>query len=431
MDDAHQLSKTEWLRPLRTVGVFLIVLHLFSSVAMSADSQKKYALIVEIKNYEFLPPRIGDPGVPSLRRILQREGFEVLFLNNGTRRNVLRAINELTYQVNETDLLMVALSAGVVTTERNENVYLTFQDTRIDDIEYDGMTLNRLGELLNEIRSKNQLVALVLDTQGTKVRQSSSSSKRSSLQSTRAGLGSIVSDQLIAWGSDRVVLSEVDARDVKTGNTNSLFQLLEEGLSGKADSNNDSVVEIEELQAYVEDKTSLVRLALDKPDVATSIDESGEETNTVAAGVSSAGSNASAESGKVIQTTPITKTPAITRSIKLAKRSEDSVVLTAEAEVQHRIVLAGWVVEGLIDRRDNFRLYTLMSNMRGTSKSQIPTECYNYYKSIEPTLQDAFLVQEKKSKSLSQSQIQVFNLSVAELVKQKMHSFPESCIGKS
>ncbi|MGB5705229.1 MAG: caspase family protein [Arenicellales bacterium] len=398
---------------------------------MSADQQqKKYALVVEIKNYEFLSPRIGDPSIPILRRTLQSEGFQVQFLNNGSRRNVLRAFNDLIYRVNANDVMMVVLSAGIVTTDRNEVVYIPFQDTRVNDIEYDGLSLRRLGDLLDEIRSENQLVALVLDTQGTKVRQSTSVSGSSLLQPTRTGLQSIVSKQLASLGEDRVVLSEVDARDEKTENADSLVRLLAKGLAGRADANGDSIVETKELQVYVEEKTSLERHVLAGTAGAEAEAPAGVLSRTDSTQTATVAVAPKMKVGKVIQTTPVTGTSVATKSIKLAKRADDNVVLTAEVEAQHKIVLAGWVVEGLIDRGDNFRLYALMSNMKGKNRTQVPKECYQYYKSLEPTLQDAYLMQDQENQMQKQSQSQVSNLVAAELVKQKLDSFPNSCTGK-
>jgi arabinogalactan endo-1,4-beta-galactosidase len=99
-------------------------------------------------------------------------------------------------------------------------------------------------------------------------------------------------------------------------------------------------------------------------------------------------------------------------------------VLTDEAAARHKEVLADWVVDGLLSRGDNFRLYSFMSNMLGKTKEEIPKHCYNYYKTVEPTLQDAYQILRDVNRN------QLKNLVVAETMKQQLKKLPADCAGK-
>ncbi|MGI9315689.1 MAG: caspase family protein [bacterium] len=361
----------------------------------------KHALLIDIQRYSHQKDRNSGTGTTTLRRTLVNEGFDVRFIRDGTRREVNQSLNELVYRVKGSDVVIVVINAGVATTDRSDDVYILFQDTRTEDIEVDGLSLRALDVVLDRLKTPNQLLALTLDTLGTAVKQSANATNGTSMQPTRTELQRLIAEQLQSLGEERVVLSEIDSRDDKTSNTTSLAMLLAKGIRGRADANNDSVVETSELEIFVERHSSQTPVI------------QGYQVQ------------ADLQSSKLIRITPVEGEESMpSRSMKLASRSLKKVVLTDAAASRHKTVLADWVVDGLLSRADNLRLYTFMSTLRGKTKEQVPAECYRYYKSLEPTLQDAYLLQKDSKRN------QLDNLVVAEKIKRQLLALPGSCLKK-
>ena len=365
------------------------------------DTPKKHALLIDIQKYAHLKDRDSGTGSGNLRRTLISEGFDVMFVRDGTRREVNQSINELVYRVRGSDLVIIVINAGIATTDRSDDVYILFHDTRTEDIEFDGMSLRALDASLDRMRTPNQLLALTLDTLGTAVNEPSNTKQLTSMQPTRSELQHLVAEQISLLGEERAVLSEVDSRDEKTSDATTLAMLLAKGISGRADNNNDSVIETGELEIFVK------RQSRHAPVI------QGYQTQPAL------------ETSKLIRIAPTVELGDMPkRSMKIASRSLKKVVLTEDAASRHKAVLADWVVAGLLSRADNLRLYTLMSTLNGKTKEQVPAECYRYYKSIEPTLEDAYLLQ----KSTKRNQLE--NLVVAEKIKNQLAAIPGSCLKK-
>lgn len=379
----------------------LLCTGIFWSGPAIASKTGKHALLIDFSRYDHLDKQTPGTDLTMLRRTLIEEGYEVRTIENGTRREVVQAIYNLTYRIDFDDTVFIAIQAGIAMTDRSDDVYILFNDTRANDIEVDGLSLRGLDIMLDRYSTPNQILVLMLDTLGTRVYDSASLQKSPTLSATRNDVQSSISDQLAMLGNERTLLSEIDSRDDKSTETRSIVSLLVSGMRGKADRDNDGIVAAGELQAYVELHSQFVPLV---------------QGQLVAEPL---------QSSKLVRTTPVESTTAVaTPTAGLATRSFKLAVLTKADTARHKKVLADWVVEGLLSRQDNLRLWGLMSRIEGKNKNEIPPKCYKGFKRLEPALQEAYLLQKDAAGKKLES------LVVADKVKKLLQAVDASCFGK-
>ena len=384
-------------KPLTLFILMMIVAGLSQFAA--ASTVKKHALLIDISRYDHLRFQTNRPSMTGLRSTLFEEGYDVKLLENGGRREVVQAIHNLTYNIDVDDTVLIVLQGGVAMTDRSDDVYIVFEDTRVDDLEIDGLTLSGLDMMLDRYNTPNQLLILMLDTLGTKVYGSEKQAPSRYLQPIRDDVQTSIAAQLSLLGEERALLSEIDARDDKSDDPNSLSTLLLNGVRGSADTNGDNIVEVQELQHYVEQHSTHAPIVL------------GQDSGEIP------------PSAKLVRTTPIEEI-GVSATAPIATRSFTLAVLSDEMAAQHKKVLADWVVEGLLSRKDNLRLYGLMSHVRGKNESDIDAECLRAYRALEPMLQNAFELQ----KDYMRTQLQ--NLVIADKMKQQLQKVPASCTKK-
>ncbi len=387
--------------PFRQVCLQLLRLALLTSIfaaPMSANAAAdpvpgKHALLIDVRHYAHIGHHQAGPDTSPLLRALLREGYDVRYVRDGTRREALQSLGDLALRAGREDVALVLINAGAATSERSEDIFIAFQDTRGAEVEVDGLSLRELGELLDRLATPKQLLALALYDLG-EVGYTKAGADLVQPRQADSMFSARLAAQASELGGDRVVLSEWLSPGGQGASDDILSGLLAAGIRGAADSNADRVVDIAELQHFVESRSA----PAPAPD---------------------------AEAASTVESVAIAADAALpTRSMRLPTPQAGNAVLSPDTERQHKAVLADWVVDGLISREENLRLYTLLDNMKGKSRSEIPEECFRYYKSLEQMLQEAYLMQKTAKRD------QYANVKSAKVVQGRLGSVPPACLRK-
>jgi hypothetical protein len=158
--------------------------------------------------------------------LFQRVEVKVLSGKDGTRENILRELQNVRRQANQGDMVVIYF-CGHGGTLANQWIYETYDSDSSFPIQT-SVTASDLRDHLRELPAQGVTVVLFLDT-------------------CHAGMADLYKDGMVVFAACLPKESSVE-----TGLSGGLFtRALKEGLSGRADLNQDGVVTVAELDLYL------------------------------------------------------------------------------------------------------------------------------------------------------------------------------------
>ena len=203
------------------------------------------------KDIEALYKVLTDPS----KGLFERKNVAVLFGKQATKNNIIRKLDDLAGQIeSENDLVIVYFTGHGVVDPKNRSYWVTY-DTDVGQLRASALPENEISDLLSDIKT-TRLVTLI---------DSCFASATALLPEKSKALINVNSLYPEFSGKGRVAITASDGNeqslvvddDKHPGNGHSVFTYhLVNGLSGKADSNEDGVITVDEIWSHVKDKTS-------------------------------------------------------------------------------------------------------------------------------------------------------------------------------
>jgi hypothetical protein len=246
-----------------------VPVHRREAAVSSAFRGRKYALVVGISNYKFHDERLpnlayADVDARSVRDFLQRReggGFapgDIVYLENeqATIEAVRGALNTFLPKAGPGDLIFIFLAGhGGPDPDAPQNLYFIMHDTKLADMQATALPMTELQEVLDHRVHAERLVVFVDTCHSAGLTGETQVSTRG----VENNLINLYASKLFTE-TGRAVMTSSDVNEVSRegqlwGGGHGIFTwALLEGLTGKADANDDRYITAGELFGYVRNR---------------------------------------------------------------------------------------------------------------------------------------------------------------------------------